>query len=162
MKNKGRVLLVFLFWLAFLCGTVMIVYVSFQNGEESAQLGKRVMEKIAVEYYGKQELSYSEMSSFIYKVRQLLRIVAFMGLGILGAAAVHFSFQRLSWFTRTTISGCMLVLLSWGTEKGKIYFPTRHYSSYQMMLSIFAAMIGVLLVSVLTLIGSLVRGLHRR
>lgn len=161
MKKTCRMIWTILFWIAFLIMAVMIFYASFQNGEASAEVGEDVIKRLAVEYFQKDTISAREMSQFTYHVRQLVRTVAFIGLGTIGTATIHLSFRRLPWLVRTLMAGSILVLFAWVTEKGKIYFPTRHYSYNQMMISIVSAMLGFLVVSAITLIGELVHYLHR-
>lgn len=151
-----------LFWLAFLAVVAVVFYTSFQNGEEAAKLGKGVITKLAVEYFDKDTVSSAELSRFTYHLRQLLRTVAFICVGVLGTASIHVSFRKLPWIIRTLLSGSMVVMLAWFTEKGKVYLPTRHYSYNQMMISIVSALLGFLLVSVITLIRDLVHYLNHK
>lgn len=151
-----------LFWLAFLAVVAVVFYTSFQNGEEAAELGKGVIMKLAVEYFNKDTISSAELSRFTYQLRQLLRTLAFIGVGVLGTASIHVSFRKLPWIIRTLLSGSMVVMLAWFTEKGKVYLPTRHYSYNQMMISIVSALLGFLLVSAITLIGDLVHYLNHK
>lgn len=151
-----------LFWLAFLAVVAVVFYTSFQNGEEAAKLGKGVITKLAVEYFDKDTVSSAELSRFTYHMRQLLRTLAFICVGVLGTASIHVSFRKLPWIIRTLLSGSMVVILAWFTEKGKVYLPTRHYSYNQMMISIVSALLGFLLVSAITLIRDLVHYLNHK
>lgn len=162
MKTKCRAVWLFLFWAAFLGIMVVIVYTSFQNGEEYAGFGKHVIEKMASEYYGKEKLSYHEVDRFTYYARQILRMIAFFLLGITGTATIHITFRRAPWLMKTVISGCLFAIFAWITEKGKIYFPTRHYSYNQMMLSEISAILGVFLVSIMALLVSFIQDLHKK
>lgn len=151
-----------LFWVAFLAVAAIIIYTSFQSGEEAAQLGKGMITRMAAEYYDRDTISSVEMNRFTYHVRQLLRTVAFIGVGILGTATIHVSFRKMHWIIKTLLAGSIVVLLAWITEMGKICFPTRHYSYNQMMISIVSALLGFLLVSAITLIRDLIYYLNRK
>lgn len=161
MKKKRRTVWVLLFWLAFLAAVAAICYASFQNGEASAQIGKDVLEKLAEEYFDKDAVTKNELSLFTYHFRQIVRTVAFVGLGMLGTATIHLSFGRLPWIVRTLMSAAILLPVAWITEKGKIFLATRHYSYNQMMISVVSVMLGFLLVSAVTLIGDLVHYINR-
>lgn len=162
MKSRCLGVWVFLLWLVFLTVVAVVFYTSFQNGEEAARLGKDVIAKLAVEYFDKDTVSSAELNRFTYQLRQLLRTIAFIGVGLWGTAAIHVSFRKLPWIIRTLLSGSMVVMLAWITEKGKVYFPTRHYSYNQMMISIVSALLGFFLVSAITLIRDLVQYLHHK
>ena len=72
-----------------------------------------------------------------------------------GTATFHLTFHRLWWIVRAGISVVFLVLVAVFTERYKIYLPTRHYSSVEMLYSIMGAMAGFLFVSLVTLFYSL-------
>lgn len=162
MKKRCARIWTLLFWLAFLTVVTVVFYTSFQNGEDAARLGKDALTKLAVEYFDKDTVSSAEMNRFTYHVRQVLRTVAFVCVGILGTATIHVSFGRLPWIVKTLLSGGIVMVLAWATEKAKIYIPTRHYSYNQMMISIVAALLGFLLVSAVTLIWDFVHYLNHK
>lgn len=50
-RKRSRIIWTVLFWMIFLVSVATIVYLSFQNGTSSAELGSDVIEKLAAEYY---------------------------------------------------------------------------------------------------------------
>ena len=158
MKKRkiGRIFCAVLLWMIFLTSVAVIAYLSFQNGGNSAELGSEMIEKLAVWYYKTDNISSTDLYRFTYYVRQLGRAVLFFAIGILGTTAVHISSSRIPWLIKTVVAVVALVLIAWVTEKWKVYFPTRHYSETEMMISIWAALLGFSIVSLITLIYDLV------
>lgn len=149
-KNKHPVMAALL-WSCFLAAVAVVVYLSFQNGEQSKALGAQVISYLARRLYPGREATIQELLHLTYEVRQLGRVCAFFIIGILGTSAIHLSCGRCNWFIKTGIMGIILVAIAYLTEKLKIYIPTRHYSYEEMMMSITAAIMGFVLVSVITL-----------
>ena len=158
MKKRkiGRMICAVFLWMIFLTSITVIAYLSFQDGESSAELGSEVIEKLAVWYYKTDNISSTDLYRFTYYIRQLGRAVLFFAIGILGTTAVHISSSRIPWLLKTAVAVGTLILIAWVTEKWKIYFPTRHYSETEMMISIWAALLGFSVVSLITLIYDLV------
>ena len=157
MKKRTRWPVVVLLWLIFISMTGVIVYVSFQNGEESKELGKQFIRQLsrAQQISGSQE----EMDHFNYLFRQGGRIAAFLMIGIMGTITIHVTFAGCNWLFKTTITLMIITAIACFTEKMKVYIPTRHYSYEEMMLSVMAAIAGFLAVSVLTLLGRALKGI---
>ena len=162
-KRKGsRIIWTVLFWMIFLVSVATIVYLSFQNGTSSAELGSDVIEKLAAEYYEKDTVSTTELYKFTYYFRQMGRTIAFFIIGILGTATIHLSSERLPWIVKSVLSAGILLVIAWVTEKCKIYLPTRHYSQDEMMISMAASMLGFSIVSLITLIYNLIQHMSHR
>lgn len=140
-----------LLWVAFLVLVAGVVYLSFQNGKEAKALGKQLTTYLAQLKYPEREATTQEFEALTYEVRQTGRVCAFFLIGILGTTAVHVTCKKCSWLIKTVLTAAALAALAYLTEKLKIYIPTRHYSYEEMMLSIAAAGVGFLLVSVVTL-----------
>ena len=160
-RKSGLTFFCVLLWLLFLLCTGVILYLSFQNGEDAKEVGKSFLTEAAQRYYHTNDLSEEVMTAFTYKVRQGGRLLIFFVLGVLGTGAVHLTFRRIGWFFRMLISVLMLLGIAVFTERFKIYLPTRHFSSAEMMLSIYGAMLGFVFVSVITLVFSLLSALFR-
>lgn len=157
MKKRTRWPVVVLLWLIFILMIGGIVYVSFQNAEESKELGKQLIRQISkVEHIDTTEES---IDAFNYLFRQGGRIVAFLMIGIVGTITIHVTFAGCNWLFKTTITLMILTAIACFTEKMKMYIPTRHYSYEEMMLSVMAAAAGFLAVSVLTLLGKALKGI---
>lgn len=161
-RKRGRIICTVLFWMIFLVSVATIVYLSFQNGTSSAELGSDVIEKLAAEYYEKDTVSTTELYKFTYYFRQMGRTIAFFIIGILGTATIHLSSERLPWIVKSVLSAGILLVIAWVTEKCKIYLPTRHYSQDEMMISMAASMLGFSIVSLITLIYNLIHHMSHR
>ena len=161
-RKRGRIIWTVLFWMIFLVSVATIVYLSFQNGTSSAELGSDVIEKLAAEYYEKDTVSTTELYKFTYYFRQMGRTIAFFIFGILGTATIHLSSERLPWIVKSVLSAGILLVIAWVTEKCKIYLPTRHYSQDEMMISMAASMLGFSIVSLITLIYNLIHHMSHR
>ena len=68
-RKRSRIIWTVLFWMIFLVSVATIVYLSFQNGTSSAELGSDVIEKLAAEYYEKDTVSTTELYKFTYYFR---------------------------------------------------------------------------------------------
>ena len=77
-RKRSRIIWTVLFWMIFLVSVATIVYLSFQNGTSSAELGSDVIEKLAAEYYEKDTVSTTELYKFTYYFRQMGRTIAFL------------------------------------------------------------------------------------
>lgn len=161
-RKRGRIIWTVLFWMIFLVSVATIVYLSFQNGTSSAELGSDVIEKLAAEYYEKDTVSTTELYKFTYYFRQMGRTIAFFIIGILGTATIHLSSERLPWIVKSVLAAGILLVIAWVTEKCKIYLPTRHYSQDEMMISMAASMLGFSIVSLITLIYNLIQHMSHR
>ena len=161
-RKRSRIIWTVLFWMIFLVSVATIVYLSFQNGTSSAELGSDVIEKLAAEYYEKDTVSTTELYKFTYYFRQMGRTIAFFIIGILGTATIHLSSERLPWIVKSVLSAGILLVIAWVTERCKIYLPTRHYSQDEMMISMAASMLGFSLVSLITLIHNLIQHMAHR
>ena len=161
-RKRSRIIWTVLFWMIFLVSVATIVYLSFQNGTSSAELGSDVIEKLAAEYYEKDAVSTTELYKFTYYFRQMGRTIAFFIIGILGTATIHLSSERLPWIVKSVLSAGILLVIAWVTEKCKIYLPTRHYSQDEMMISMAASMLGFSIVSLITLIYNLIHHMSHR
>ena len=159
MKKRTRWPAVVLLWLIFILLTGGIVYLSFQNGEESKVLGKQFIQKISsIQQIG--EISSNEDSNdFNYLIRQSGRVIAFLMIGIVGTITIFVTFAGCHWFFKTGITLIVLIGIACFTEKMKVYIPTRHYSYEEMMLSVAAVGAGFLAVSLLSLLGKALKGL---
>ena len=151
-RKRSRIIWTVLFWMIFLVSVATIVYLSFQNGTSSAELGSDVIEKLAAEYYEKDTVSTTELYKFTYYFRQMGRTIAFFIIGILGTATI----------LKSVLSAGILLVIAWVTEKCKIYLPTRHYSQDEMMISMAASMLGFSIVSLITLIYNLIQHMSHR
>ena len=161
-RKRSRIIWTVLFWMIFLVSVATIVYLSFQNGTSSAELGSDVIEKLAAEYYEKDTVSTTELYKFTYYFRQMGRTIAFFIIGILGTATIHLSSERLPWIVKSILAAGILLVIAWVTEKCKIYLPTRHYSQDEMMISMAASMLGFSIVSLITLIYNLIQHMSHR
>ena len=161
-RKRSRIIWTVLFWMIFLVSVATIVYLSFQNGTSSAELGSDVIEKLAAEYYEKDTVSTTELYKFTYYFRQMGRTIAFFIIGILGTATIHLSSERLPWIVKSVLSAGILLVIAWITERCKIYLPTRHYSQDEMMISMAASMLGFSIVSLITLIYNLIQHMSHR
>ena len=162
MKRKNQhPVMTALLWICFLAVVAVVVYLSFQNGEQSKALGEKFIIRLAQQRYPGREATTQEILELTYEVRQLGRIGAFFVIGILGTAAIHISCGKRNWLVKTGITASMLVAIACFTERLKIYIPTRHYSYEEMMLSIVSVIMGFMLVSVVTLTFQALKGFFR-
>jgi len=159
MKKRTRWPIVMLLWLIFILMIGGIVYLSFQNAEESKELGKQFIRKIS----GVSQISGAapreDMDALTYLVRQGGRVLAFLMIGIVGTITIHVTFAGCHWFFKTGLTLFILIGIACFTERMKVYIPTRHYSYDEMMLSVAAAAVGFLMVSIITLLGKALKGI---
>ncbi len=157
-KKSKRWLLVLMLWAMFISLVAGVAYLSFQNGEDAKVIGTKLVNKLTETNYLKQGESEEEMLTLTYLVRQFGRFFAFLLIGIMGTLTIHVSFPRCSWLFKTVIALTIITAIAYLTEKLKIYIPSRHYSYEEMLISIEAAAIGFLFVSVITLAVRAVKG----
>lgn len=124
---------------------------SFQNVEKYQDMGRRFIQYVADRKYSGRQATEEEIRVLTYEVRQTGRIAVFFVLGIMGTMTIYLSFRKCNWILKTGITAVLLIAFACLTEKLKIYFPGRHYSYDEMMLSITAVCMGFLLVSVIFL-----------
>lgn len=157
MKKRTRWPAVVMLWLIFIFMIGGIVYVSFQSGEESKELGKKFIRHIP--QIQQIESAQEDMDNFNYLFRQGGRILAFLMIGIVGTITIHVTFAGCNWLFKTTITLMIITAIACFTEKMKVYIPSRHYSYEEMMLSVMSAVAGFLAVSVLTLLCKALKGI---
>jgi len=146
-----------LLWFSYLALLILILLLSFEDGERASNFGKKTIRKMAEIHYETDDIPDEVMTQFTYKVRQAGRIVLFLMLGILGTMTIHVTFHTWPWLIRAFVSAGMLLLIAIFTEKYKEYLPTRHFSENEMIYSIIGAMAGFLFVSIVTFVFSFVR-----
>lgn len=160
-KKKRNKVLVFLVWCLFIGLLAAIIYFSFQNGEVSKQIGEKLFRTINDKLtlnLSLDEMSLEDQTKFIWLFRQAGRVLIFFLLGIVGCVTVMITFPRMNILMQAVLSGGVLTAIAYATEKGKDYLADRHYSYYEMILSICAVLAGWVCMAV---IGSLFRWLVR-
>ena len=160
-KNKKHPVIAAVMWIFFLAAVAVVVYLSFQDGEQAKTVGERFISYLARQRYPGRKATTQELLELTYEVRQLGRVCAFFVIGILGTAAIHISFGRNNWLVKTGVTASLLVAIAYFTERLKIYIPTRHYSYEEMMVSIISVMMGFILVSIITLTFQAFKGFFR-
>ena len=162
MKDRNCYgLFVFLLWSGFLVLAGAILFLSLQDGIEAKEMMKSFMDLIS-RYLDKNMVAESgDARQIEYLLRQSGRAGAFLLLGIMGTAAVHFTFRRSNWFVKTLLSISGLLAIAYFTEKVKVYLPTRHFSEKEMLISIVFVILGFFIVSVITLFAWLIKRLFR-
>lgn len=160
--KKNHPLIAVILWICFLTLVAIAVYLSFQDGEEAKALGKRFIQYLAGQKYQEAEaVSQTQMLDLTYEVRQTGRAALFFLLGIFGTVAMHVSFRRCNWVIKTGITAAVLVAIAFLTEKLKIYIPSRHYDYEEMMISIVSVIAGFAIVSVVTFLFYLLKGIFQ-
>ena len=158
-KKKRQGLAALVLWIIFILMIAGITFISFQNGEATKELGSRIMDKLARFRPMPEASTKEEVAAATYGMRQSGRALAFLMIGIMGTITVHVSCYRCNWLIRTGITVAILASVAYFTEKLKIYIPTRHYSYEEMMISMAAAGAGFLAVSLLMLLGRILKSL---
>ena len=164
MESKKRKLSVCFLWLVFIIMVVGIVYLSFQNGDDTKALSDKLVNHLAARIYPEQEIQSMtklQYDTITYQIRQGARVIGFLLIGIVGTVVIHISCPKCNWLVKTVITAVVLFTLAYFTEKFKIYIPTRHYSYEQMLLSIIAVAIGFITVSIITLTVKALKGFYR-
>ena len=159
-KKSHPVLITFL-WICFITIVAIVVYLSFQNGEDTKAFGKKLIRYVAEKMYAGNQIGETEMFRATYLVRQGGRIVSFFLIGILGTVTIHLSFPRWNWLLKTALTASVLLLIACLTERLKVYIPGRHYSYKEMVYSILAVGAGFVLVTVFTLLFHIMKGFFR-
>lgn len=152
MYKKGNRRISAVLWFIFLMMIVGIAVLSFENGERSKQLGEHLIARLALARHPGVPVTEAELLWVTYVIRQMARVAAFLGIGILGTVTVHVSMKNTGWMVKTIISGGILFTVAYFTEELKKYIPSRHYSYKEMMLSITAVAAGFLFVSFISLL----------
>lgn len=158
-KKKRQRLAALALWTIFILMIAGITFISFQNGEATKELGSRIMDKLARFRPMPEASTKEEIAAATYGMRQSGRALAFLMIGIVGTITVHVSCYRCNWLVRTGITALILASVAYFTEKLKIYIPTRHYSYEEMMISMAAAGAGFLVVSLIMLLGRILKSL---
>ncbi len=135
-------------WLLFFALVGGICYLSFQNGEVSKQLGNDLWDWLEAKT-GSYLQKNIEDAALKYIMRQLGRGLLFFALGIVTTAAMNLSFPRINWFFKSVIIISFLGVISYVTEKMKIYIASRHYAPFEMAISFIAGMSGFVLMAIL-------------
>lgn len=151
MRKKRHPVWIAFLWLCFIAVVGIVFYLSFQDGEEAKAFGKRFIQYVAEEKIKGDTIGQEELQSLTYVIRQTGRVAIFFLMGILGTVSIHVSFRKWNWLIKTGIAAGILTMIAYLTEKLKIYIPSRHYSYEEMIYSIAAAGVGVILVSAISL-----------
>lgn len=160
-KKKNHPVLIALLWVCFLAAIGIVAYLSFQNVEKYQKIGKQFIQYIAEQKYADRPATEEEIRILTYEVRQTGRVAAFFLLGIMGTITIYLSFKKCNWILKTGIAAVILIAVACLTEKLKVYFPGRHYSYDEMILSITAVCMGFLLVSVISLCFRILKSFFR-
>lgn len=160
MQNKSYYgIMIFLLWSGFLVLTGGIVFLSLQDGGEAKEMMKSLMEYMS-RYVDKNMITgLGDPQRLEYLLRQGGRAVAFFLLGMIGTSAVHFSFRKCNWLVKTALSITGLIAIAYFTEKVKEYLPTRHFSEKEMLISIIFVIAGFLVVTMVTFLAWIIKGL---
>lgn len=161
MEKGKKWPIILAWWIIFISLVTVVVYLSFQNGEDAKELGKQTILQIAESQNAGGLVTQEYLDMLTYKIRQSGRVIAFIMIGIVGTITIHISFIKRSWLTQTTITAVILVGIACLTEWLKKYIPSRHYSYEEMLVSISAVIVGFAAVSVATLVFKAVRGFFR-
>lgn len=140
-----------LLWLVFLALLGGICYLQFQPQVGAKAIDQKITNKIAEYLFNLSSHTDEESVYLVWKTRQIVRILLFGVLGIVGTSMIHITFYRLKWITRTLISSVMLLLIAVLTEKFKDYLQTRHFSEEEMWFSIIGVLTGFCFVSIVTM-----------
>ena len=160
MKKK-RWLAELVLWAMFIGMVAGVMYISFQNGEESKAAGKQLLATFTGIKDSEKLYGQGQRDELMYILRQSGRVLAFLLIGIVGTLTIHVTCVKCGWFLKTVIAAAILLPIACFTERMKIYIPSRHYSYEGMLISIAAAMAGLLIVSILLLLFGMVKGLAR-
>lgn len=161
MKKRKKWPLVLALWMIFIVLVMGVAYLSFQNGESAKALGKGVITQLAQAQYSEETLMQEDLDHFTYLIRQSGRVLAFLMIGIVGTITIHVTFIKSNWLVRTGVTMMILVAIAYLTEKLKIFIPSRHYSHEEMLISIYAVIVGFVFVSAVTFVFKAMKGLFR-
>lgn len=161
MEEKKKRWIVFALWLLFILMVAGISYISFQNGEETKEIGKGTIAQLTKMKNHQGAVTQEQLDKVTYFIRQWGRAIAFLMIGIVGTVTIHVTFIKCSWAIRSGIAIFILAVIAYLTEKLKIYIPTRHYSFEEMMISMAAVGVGFVSVSVIIFLGRLLKGTTR-
>ncbi|MCM1135049.1 MAG: VanZ family protein [Clostridium sp.] len=160
MSKKKR-LFGLILWAMFIIMVAIVMYISFENGEESKAAGEKFLSTFAG-IKNSDAAGQKRMDSLMFLLRQSGRAIAFFMIGMVGTAAIQITCAKWLWLLRTGLNVFILWAIACFTEKMKLYIPTRHYSHEEMMISIAAAAAGFLIASLVLFFGKTLRGLSRR
>ena len=152
MKKK-RWLAELILWGMFILMVAAVMYISFQNGEESKAAGKQLLATFTGIKDSEKLYGQGQRDELMYLLRQSGRVLAFLAIGMVGTLTIHVTFLK------TVIAAAILLPIACFTERMKIYIPSRHYSYEEMLISIAAAMAGLLIVSLFLLLVRMIKGL---
>ena len=158
MKKK-RWLAELILWGMFSFMVAAGMYISFQNGEESKAAGKQLLATFTGIKDSEKLYGQGQRDELMYLLRQSGRVLAFLAIGMVGTLTIHVTCVKCGWFLKTVIAAAVLLPIACFTERMKIYIPSRHYSYEEMLISIAAAMAGLLIVSLFLLLVRMIKGL---
>ena len=113
-----------------------MTYLSHQNGEETTELSKGIVEKI-IEYF--QIVNYNEIHCII---RKMAHTFVFCILTILVLFTLSQKCKDRKIFIFTTV---LIILWAWMDEFTKLSIPGRHFSWYDVLLNLLGVIVGVLI-----------------
>lgn len=149
-------------WFIFIISVIAIAFLSFESGAQSKELGEKIVLRICAKLKPEHVVTEDELFLINYVFRQSARIFAFLVLGMLGTITIHASMRRAGWFAKTIVSGGVLFVIAYVTERFKEYIPGRHYSYKEMLLSMIAAAAGFMFVSLVSLLKQMITWLFQR
>ncbi len=113
-----------------------MTYLSHQNGEETTELSKGIVERI-IEYF--QIENYNEIHSII---RKLAHPFVFCILVILVLFTLSQKCKKRKIFLFTTM---LMILWAWLDEFTKLSIPGRHFSWNDVSLNLFGVVVGIVI-----------------
>ncbi len=155
--NRLMKSLAVILWTSTIAVFMLILYLSFQDGEAAKMLDNKYIIRFAAIYYGRDDFNIFEMADIIYRFRQYGRILIFAILAFLGTATTHVTFYKLPWFVRSVIAVLGLIAVAVFTERFKMYLPTRHFSETEMLYSIYGVVAGFMVITIMTFVYSIVK-----
>ena len=141
-------------WFFFGIVLLAVCILSFQSGAATRVLDGPFVDRLTEE--GVEAVSRERVDRLIFYIRQTGRAVIFFILGGSWGLAAFLSFQKCTLRRRLLLGLAVLLMISYVTEKAKIFIEGRHYRFVEFVESFLFCMLGCLLAD------GLLRRLRRR
>lgn len=134
-------------WVVFTIILLVILTLSFQTGTATKALEKPLVSQVTNTMTTLP--SDEAILTITYYIRQIGRALLFFLLGLTGSWSIHLTFRKTAARNRFLGTALMLLIISYFTEKMKIFIPERHYSFPECLESFLFGILGCICITLL-------------
>lgn len=134
-------------WAIFTIILLVTLTLSFQTGTATKALEKPLVSQVTNTMTTLP--SEEAILTITYYIRQIGRALLFFLLGLTGSWSIHLTFRKTAARNRFLGTVLMLFIISYFTEKMKIFIPGRHYSFPECLESFLFGILGCICITFL-------------